>query len=150
MENIKNRFWCRKNSSKQLILLILLFVSLLLMIFAFLFRSILFTKDNTRHIWEEDISVEYVFPLGIYQEQIYMEYGFEGVDYLSYQRSNMNVPIYQSNNESGVLFRSQGDNDWVIDDSLGIRDRVDLYVENNSQYVMDLGYSHCRDFELVF
>jgi hypothetical protein len=54
----------------------------------------------------------YNLPLGIYQEQVYKEFAIGTRRFLVYQRPNMNVPIYQSNNESGVLYALEGDIEW--------------------------------------
>ena len=39
--------------------------------------------------------------------------------------------------------------DWVIKESLGIRDVVEEYIKNNPQYIQDLTDVNCTNFEIV-
>jgi len=59
----------------------------------------------------EDVT-EPNLPSDIYPEQIYKEYEFDGVRYLTYRRSNMNIPIDDCNDESGILYANTGDIEW--------------------------------------
>jgi hypothetical protein len=73
-------------------------------------------RDDTEEVVEEETEEEDLseleLPSDIYEGQVAKEYIIEDRRFLVYQRPNMNLPIPESNNESGVLYADEGDTKW--------------------------------------
>ncbi len=48
----------------------------------------------------------------VYPEQVKKEYTFAGIDYVLYQKANMNLPIVQSSGLSGILYAKANEPVW--------------------------------------
>lgn len=68
-------------------------------------------EANKETTMQED-SVELQLPSDIHGAQVHREYTFGDERFLIYQRPNMNIPIIESNDESGVLSAKEGDVEW--------------------------------------
>jgi hypothetical protein len=101
-----------KKSSRVLILTLLSAVFILSVLLVLFITGVLSTDEVVKEDTEEESVLQVDLPLGIYQEQVYKEFAIGTRRFLVYQRPNMNVPIYQSNNESGVLYALEGDIEW--------------------------------------